>query len=433
MKKYATILLLLCSAIVHGQTVTVFAEYYDPFSMVFGRDGMLYVAGQNEVDKFDSLGNKFRVAGSTVAGFSGDNGPATAASFNGITSIVFNRNGDLFVAEQNNCRVRRIDASSGLITTFAGIGDSTDTTLCSGCPATSNLIWPWSLTVDDLGNVYVFDLAHSRVRKIDTLGIITNYAGNGHIGVMAGNGGPATQAAIANGSYISWGHHGELYICEGGFGTIGCIRKVDSNGIITTIAGDSSYFSYNGDHIPAVHAQIDPYGSFVDSRGLIVFSDELVRLRFIDSLGLVQTLAGDGIRECPGDSSVSVDSAHFIFMISIAQDRCGNFMVGDNACHKIYKINLNPDCYPQGVPQSPHGLATMTVYPNPAGDAVTVTAGGIPAHAELTDCLGRVLRSRSEFAGPSFIWPLEGLPIGMYLVRVTDGRGDTDIRKLIHR
>jgi Secretion system C-terminal sorting domain len=433
MKKYATILLLLCSAIVHGQTVTVFAEYYDPFSMVFGRDGMLYVGGQNEVDKFDSLGNKYRVAGSTVAGFSGDNGPASAASFNGIASIVFDRKGNLFVAEMNNYRVRRIDASSGLITTFAGIGDSTDTTLCNGCPATSNLIWPWSLTVDDDDDLYVFDLAHSRVRKIDTLGIITNYAGNGHIGVMAGNGGPATQAAVANDSYISWGHHGELFICEGGFGTIGCIRRVASDGIISTIAGDSSYIGYNGDHIPAVHAKIDPFGSFVDSRGFLFFGDNTTRLRYIDSTGLLHTLAGDGLEECKGDSSTSGDSAHFVYLVSIAQDRCGNFFVGDIACHKIYKINLNPDCYPQGVPQSPHGPATMAVYPNPAGEAVTVTAGGIPAHAELTDCLGRVLRSRSEFAGPSFTWPLEGLPAGMYLVRVTDGRGDTDIRKLIHR
>ena len=156
--------------------------------------------------------------------------------------------------------------TNGIITTIAGNGQAGYSG--DGGPATqASLNWPYGLSIDTAENIFIADGDNNRIRKVDTNGIITTIAGTGQWG-FSGDGGPATQAALS-----AWGVNvdtaGNIYIADG---VNNRIRKVDTNGTITTIAGNGQE-GFSGDGFPATFASISPAGVFVDNTGTIYIAD----------------------------------------------------------------------------------------------------------------------------------------------------------------
>ncbi|HWW43931.1 MAG TPA: hypothetical protein VN180_02575, partial [Acidimicrobiia bacterium] len=248
------------------------------------RSGDVFIAdaGTNRVREVTPDGRISTVAGDGFPGFSGDGGPAIHASLNSPVRVAVDGSGDLLIADSGNSRIRRV-SPSGIISTVAGNG--TRGFSGDGGPATAaSLSSPDSVTTDALGNVYIADAGNQRIRKVTTDGRIGTVAGNGGIG-YAGDGGPATSASFDFPESVAVGPGGELYIADSHNQRI---RSVSVAGIITTVAGQGIE-GYSGDGGPASGALLDtPISVCVDRSGHVVIADALNnRVRaFGASLGL---------------------------------------------------------------------------------------------------------------------------------------------------
>jgi pimeloyl-ACP methyl ester carboxylesterase len=216
--------------------------------------GDLYVGGglggHHVITRVDPSGNATIIAGTGEKGFSGDGGPATEAKLSWARDIAVDDAGNVYVADFGNNRIRKVD-TSGIITTIAGTGEkgfSGD----GGPAAEAKLNHPGRLFIDSRGRVYVADWGNRRIRRISRRGIITTVAGNGRK-AYTGDGGPATEAAVGGPIHV-WGDAaGNLYIAQ--HVDCACIRKVDTGGIITTVAG-TRVVGYSGDGGPAASAEL---------------------------------------------------------------------------------------------------------------------------------------------------------------------------------
>ncbi len=278
------------------------------------------------------------IAGNGQAGFNGDGGPATQASLWAPSGLVVDNAGNLYIADSWNDRIRKVDAR-GIITTIAGNGQrsySGD----GGLATQASFFEPFYVTIDNAGNLYIADFANHRVRKIDTNGTITTIAGNGQGGEYVpffGDGGPATQSPLGYINGIAIDNAGNLYIADGWYSRI---RKVDINGIITTIAGTGQY-GYSGDGGPATQAQIGgPNGVAIDKAGNIYIVDgyNTNRIRKVDNSGIITTIAGNGQAGFSGDGGpatlASISGAG-----GIAIDHSGNIYIGDSWGTRIRKVD----------------------------------------------------------------------------------------------
>lgn len=240
---------------------------------------------------------------STVAGgYVGDKGPATSAAIEGPSASVLDAAGNLYVSDVYANRIRKI-TSTGTITTYAGNGIcgyngdnimSTQATICL----------PSGMTRDSVGNLIVADQFNGRIRKITTAGKISTIAGNGLYGA-SGDGGLATKASIAPFS-PAYDSSGNLYFSN----VTNCVvRKVDTSGTITTIAGTGTC-GYDGDGIPATTAQLNgPRGLAFDPAGNLYVSDtNNHRIRIVNSAGTINTFAGTGKAGFSGDGGLATNA-----------------------------------------------------------------------------------------------------------------------------
>jgi sugar lactone lactonase YvrE len=251
-------------------------------------DGGIYCSGPggHTVRKVDPDGTITTVAGTGEPDFSGDGGPATKARLNVPFAVAVDREGNLYITDEGNYRIRKVD-KEGIITTFAGTGE--DRHSGDGGPATSaQLRDPGGIAFDAQGNLYVAD--YTSVRKIDPSGTITTVAGTGEVG-FSGDGGPATEAKLT--AYdVALDHKGNIYICDLENQRI---RKVDRDGIIHTVAG-SGKKGYSGDGGSATKAALkDPWGIAVDREKNVYIADHHNRVvRKVDPKGKITTIAGTG-------------------------------------------------------------------------------------------------------------------------------------------
>jgi len=243
----------------------------------------------------------------TAFGFSGDGGAATNAKLSGYALAVDNL-GNVFIADTSNNRIRKVN-TNGIITTFAGTnfpGFSGD----GGAAANARLSSPSGVAVDHFGNVFIADLNNARIRKVNTNGIITTFAGNGTNGFY-GDGGPATNAEIkGSGSYpfgLCFDIWGNLYIADAGNSRV---RKIDTNGIITTIAGNAG-FGYFGDGVPATNTSLTiPTVITADLSGNVFIADGS-RVHKVDTNNLITTVAGGGASLVDGGLATSAQITPF--------------------------------------------------------------------------------------------------------------------------
>ncbi len=276
-------------------------------------------------------------AGTGVAGNSGDGGLATAATFNFPEGVVADNLGNIFVSDYNNNRIRKI-SSSGIITTIAG-GGNCGTNYCGdGGPATSaQLYHPVGLAVDANNNLYIADKDNGRVRMINSSGIISTVAGSTLLG-FSGDGGLATAAALQSPTGVALDASNNLYIADSYNYRI---RKVNSSGIISTIAG-SGTSGFSGDGGQAISAQLNlPYGVVADFAGNIYIADyNNNRIRKVNSSGVISTIAGSGTAGFSGDGGQAT-MASFNKPAALAFDGVGNLYIADVYNNRIRKINLS--------------------------------------------------------------------------------------------
>lgn len=266
------------------------------------------------------------VAGNGMAGFSGDGGPALNGSMNDPRGVVVDASGNVYVADLGNSRVRKV-APNGTITTIAGNGIqgfSGD----GGAATSAELNQPIRVEVDALGNLYIADAGNSRIRRVAPGGTITTIAGNG-TKASAGDGGAATSASLNYPNDAVPDAAGNLFISEGAD-----IRKVDTHGIITTVAGNG-ISGYSGDGGPATQASLDnPNALTIDSAGNLFISDQFNnRIRKVTG-GVITTVAGNGVQGYAGDKG-SATAAELNDPVGTALDIAGNLYIADAGNNRI--------------------------------------------------------------------------------------------------
>ena len=293
--------------------------------------GNLYIADTNNdrIRKVDSAGTITTIAGTGEQGFGGDGGPATQARLNYPYGVAVDGAGNLYIADRYNNRIRRVD-STGTITTIAGTekrGFSGD-----GGPAIqAPLFLPTGVAVDGAGNLYIADQYNHRIRKVDSTGTITTIAGTGERR-FGGDGGPAIQAQLDAPSGVAVDEAGNLYIADWSNARI---RKVDGTGTITTIAGTGER-GFGGDGGPATQAQLDdPTGVAVDGAGTLYIADQYNhRIRRVDSTGTITTIAGTGELGFGGDGGPAI-KAQLDDPTGVAVDGAGTLYIADASNHRI--------------------------------------------------------------------------------------------------
>ena len=249
------------------------------------------------------------VAGAGEPGSLGDGGPAALAQINGPLGVTVSPAGDLYISEYDGARVRRVDGATGIITTVAGTGVAGHNG--DGISATdARIAFPWGLAVDAADNLYIVESsAGPRIRKVDAAtGLISTYAGTAVSG-YSGDGGLATAAAMDVPLGISLDVEGNLYIVEYGNHVV---RKVTAaTGIISTVAGNGAG-GYTGDGIAATAASLYyPYDVKVDQAGNLYIADTVShRIRHVSAAtGLISTMAGSGKSGFSGDGGPATEAA----------------------------------------------------------------------------------------------------------------------------
>jgi sugar lactone lactonase YvrE len=247
------------------------AQLGHPHGVAVDSAGNLYIAdlSNNRVRKVAPNGTITTVAGTGTPGDSGDGGPATSAQLNNPSGVAVDSDGNLYIADYRSHRVRKVEPG-GTITTVAGTGTSGYGG--DGGPATAaQLAFPGGVAVDGDGNLYIADIFNSRVRKVAPGGTITTVAGTGDF-AYNGDNQPATAAQLNRPYGVAVDGAGNLYIADTSNQRV---RKVAPGGTITTVAGTGTA-GYNDDNQQATAAQLNnPHGVAVDGAGNLYIADTI--------------------------------------------------------------------------------------------------------------------------------------------------------------
>jgi RHS repeat-associated protein len=313
------------------------------------------------------------VAGTGESDFSGDGGPATDARLSGTSDVAVDSSGNIYIADRSNHRIRKVDMN-GIITTIAGSGESGNYAggfSGDGGPATdAKLNIPYGVAVDNAGNIYIADSLNHRIRKVDRNGVITTIAGSGETGLGAGgfsgDGGLATDAKLYRPSGVAVDNAGNIYIADSFNNRI---RKVDTSGIITTVAG-CQFWGFGGDGGPAtdVRARLyNPTGVEVDNAGNIYIADTRNnRIRMVDNSGIITTVAGNGVGWYSGDGGPATDTSLY-YPTDVAVDSSGNIYIADRNNNRIRMVDNS------GIITTVAGNGTCCVFDGDGGPAVNAS------------------------------------------------------------
>ena len=366
------------------------------------RWGNLYLSDtdHNRIRKIDTTGTITTVAGTGVAGFSGDGGPATSAQLNLPYGIAVDLAGNLYIADLNNSRVRRV-TPDGAIQTYAGSGGQGSSG--DGGPATSaQMLEPRNVAVDAAGNLYISEFGGNRVRKVTPDGRIATAAGTGIAG-YSGDGNPATMAQLAFPAGLAVDRQGDLYIADSQNQRI---RKVLPSGQISTVLDGTRAFTlltpiavavdlagdifvadatslvheytgvnawvtaagagaagFSGDGGPATAAQLtQPRDLSADLNGNLYIADQN-RVRKVDTTGTIHTVAGDDYLHAIGDGGAAI-AAELYLPAAVALDSAGNLYIADTGTNRVRQVA------PSGVISTAAGSGVAL----PGGEATVATA-----------------------------------------------------------
>ena len=295
----------------------------------------------NTIKKISPSGTVTLFAGTSgMSGYTGDGGAATAATLNVPQDVVIDGSGNIYVSDKFNHVIRKIN-TSGVISTVVGTGTAGYSG--NGGPATAaELSWVGGLGTDQAGNLYIAesDMSDATLRKVDaSTGIITMIAGAlGSVG-FSGDGGPATAAVFSNSlAGVATDGSGNIYVSDQANNRI---RKIDASGIITTFAGNGLP-GYTGDGGPADSAQINaPQYIAIDLAGNIVFSDQGNVVRKVSISNIISTVAGNGLASYTGDGGPA-NLASLNAPEAVVLDAFRNVFISDAGNNVIRKVSLHP-------------------------------------------------------------------------------------------
>jgi sugar lactone lactonase YvrE len=369
------------------------AQLNGPLGMAVDSAGNLYIADyQNHRVRKVSNGLIASVAGNGTLGESGDGGPATSAQMNLPSGVAVDSAGGVYSAESNDELVRKV--SNGVIATVAGNG--TNGFSGDNGPATSAELWsPESAALDAAGNLYIADFANKRVREVSN-GAIATVAGNGTAG-FSGDNGPATSAELNGPIGVAVDSTGNLYIADRANNRI---RRV-SNGTIATAAGNGTA-GYSGDNGPAASAELkSPDGVAVDSGGNLYIADSGNNVIRKVSSGLIATVAGNGTAGFSGDNGPAT-SAELNAPWGVALDSTGNLYISDSGNNRVRKVSNGVIVTVAGTGTAgfsgDNGLAASAQVSDPSG--IAVDSGGNVYLADANNERIRVLTPCSAVVSP---------------------------------
>ncbi|WP_372789241.1 hypothetical protein [Paraconexibacter sp.] len=302
-----------------------------PEGVAAGPNNTILIADSDNhrIRRIDNTGTITTIAGTGTGGFSGDNGPAINAQLNHPGEVVAGPNDTILIADSRNRRIRRID-STGTITTIAGGGTAG---LGDNGPATNaELNYPDGVAAGPNATVLIADSDDNRIRRIDSAGTITTIAGGGTAGL--GDNGPATNAQLSRPSGVAPGPNGTVLIADDLHDRI---RRVDSTGIITTIAGGGT--AGLGDNGPATDAQLGgPQGVAAGPNDTILIADtSYQRIRRVDSAGTITTIAGTGTDGYAGDNGPATQ-ARLSYPYGVATGPDNTTLIADQTNHRMRRI-----------------------------------------------------------------------------------------------
>jgi uncharacterized protein (TIGR03437 family) len=304
-----------------------------PFAAVVA-GGNLYIADQVNcvVRMVNSSGTISTFAGTAVCGYSGDGGKATAAQLSKIEGIAVDTSGNVYIGDTGNNLVREV-STSGIITTFAGTPGTSGYGGDGGGATGAFLSLPAGLAFDKAGNLYIADTGNNVIRKVapstgTTSGTITTYAGSFANGkTYLGDGGPASKAGMYAPVAVAVDTSGNLYIADTNNNVV---RKVSTNLIISTLAGNGNPgFSGDGGN-PAFAKLSHPNGVTVDSTGNVYIADTLnSRIRLVSpNSTTINTVIGTGQAAYYGDNGPGLQAA-VNFPAGLSLDTSGNLIIAD--------------------------------------------------------------------------------------------------------
>jgi sugar lactone lactonase YvrE len=322
------------------------APIFLPFGIAVDGSGNLFIAdsSNNRIRRVDAVTQIITTyAGNGVVGSGGDQGAATNASLNNPTSLALDPAGDLYIADSGNNVIRRVDAFTHQITTVAGTLGTHGYSGDNGPATSATFTSPNGISFDANGDLYIADTGNAVIRMVGLNGMITTVAGSGTQG-YGGDNGPAMSARL-NAPWSATpippsvpGVNAGFYIADQNNDRI---RKVDASGKITTIAGGSA--GYSGDNGPATAAQLyEPASVLVDVAGNIYIADSgnnLVR-RINADTGIITSYAGNNTEQFSGDGGPA-NQAGFYGPYAFALDSKGSLYIADVFHNRIRKVDAN--------------------------------------------------------------------------------------------
>lgn len=319
------------------------ANLNGPFGLAFDREGNLYLSdtGNHRIRKVDAKTDVIStVAGNGEKGFSGDGGPATEAKLDEPYGLAIDKEGSLYFADRLNRRVRVVDGKTGVISTVAGDGSRTYSG-DGGPGGKAGLVEPNSVALDGKGRLYIADVAGHRIRVVDLkTGRIDTFAGTGKPR-HDGDGGPAREASIHGARAVQVGPDGTVYLLEREGNSL---RSVDGMGIIHTVAGTGKK-GYSGDGgQPRLATFNGPKELAVDPKdgSILVVDTENHAIRRMTlprqpGIALIETVAGDGRKGGSGDGGPSSD-ARLNRPHGVAVSPDGAILIGDTGNNRIRRV-----------------------------------------------------------------------------------------------
>ena len=306
-----------------------------PTAVTIDAAGNLYVVdyGNSRIRKISTAGIITTIAGTGIPGYSGDGGPATLARLDTPYYIAINHAGEIVFSDSFGTRIRKI-STSGIISTIAGNGKYTNTG-DGGHADTAGIIANYNFAIDQADNIYFSqDFA---IRKIDTAGIITRFAGSYGVSAYAGDGGPAGSALFRLNGHLASDNAGNIFV--GDYGAY-VVRKINTAGIISTYFGNN-FLSYSGDGDSVIKTFMEPTSISFDTIGNMYFTDVLnYSVRKVDAAtGITSRIAGTGTTGYSGDTGLG----KFVQVTEtqVASDKAGNVYIADKENQRIRKVTTD--------------------------------------------------------------------------------------------